>query len=99
MRGGQSLHLYCSCGDTIVAVRGAVEINGAPVWLGEHMLRTKHEVPEGGAHVVRQDGWLCVFASGDAEVACIAAESRMRALLDRVLAALHRMMLRARASR
>jgi hypothetical protein len=88
LRSKQSLHLWCSRGDTIVAVRGTVEISAAPAWLGEHMLRAEFHVPEGEAYVVRQAGWLVVFAPNGAEVACISQKSRMRALLDRANAIL-----------
>jgi hypothetical protein len=83
LRDGQSLHLWCGRGDTIVAVQRTVKISSAPAWLGEHMLRAEFHVPEGEAYVVRQAGWLVIFAPNDAEVACIAHQSRIRTLLDR----------------
>jgi hypothetical protein len=91
VRSGQSLHLQARSGDTIVALCGAVEIDGATAWLGERMVQTRHRLDEGEAHAVIQDGWVTIVARGDAEVACIARESRDRlisALLDRVLASL-----------
>jgi hypothetical protein len=88
VRSGQSLHLQARSGDTVVVLRGAVEITGAPAWLGERMVQTSHCLGEGEAHAVIQDGWLTIVARGDAEVACVAPESRMSTQLDRVLASL-----------
>lgn len=91
---GQSLHLHARRGMTVVTVRGAAQIAGAPVCLAEQPVRETFFLHEGQAHVLPATGWIAIYAETDAEVACIAANSKIRALLDGMRAmlrsALHR---------
>lgn len=81
-----------------MAVCGKLEISESQGFADAHVPRVQFHVPEGGAHIVQQSGWLTIFAPADAEVTCIPEESRMRCWHEQVIAGLRRMRL-ARAGR
>lgn len=74
LTASQTFHFHARKGSIIYLKSGSATIAAAPVWLETPYFEPACLLCEGGSFVVRNGGWLAVFASQGCEVVCIAAQ-------------------------